>query len=106
MTPQPENVGWERICREAPAIDALARTARRLRTSTASDPMFCRTSTWATQFAAPVAALAGWTRTSAHGPAWLRSDAAFDLVRKKILYALPPCRGCGCPGAGEEVANA
>ncbi len=102
-SPQPE-IGWPRLCREEPRLDELAKEARRFRTTTAEDANFCRRQTWAAQFAAPVAALAGWTRQSAHGPEWLRSDEAHALARKKILRALPPCRGCNCPEA-EEVVN-
>lgn len=105
MTSAQNEIGWERLCREEPRIDELAKAARRFRTSAAEDANFCRRQTWAAQFAAPVAALAGWTRKSPHGPAWLRTDAAFDLARKKILHALPPCRGCKCPDA-IEVVNA
>ena len=100
-SPQPENVGWERLCREEPRLDALAKAARRFRADTANDPRFCRRQTWAAQFAPEVANLTGWTRQSGHGPAWLRSDEAHALARKKILHALPPCRGCNCPDAEE-----
>lgn len=101
MTSAQNEIGWERLCREVPALDELAKEARRFRTSTAEDANFCRRQAWAAFFAAPVAALAGWTRKSAHGPAWLRSDAAFAQARRKILHALPPCRGCNCPDAEE-----